>query len=149
MTARSDFWFFHPWRVRYAEIDAQGVVFNAHYLAFFDTAITEYLRALPYDYVLGGDEETGTDYHLVKATVEFKAPIRFDAEIETGVRAAELGRSSVVYALAIFPKGGGNVLSTGEVVWVNTDMKAHRSAPHTAAFLAAVTKREGARLVRR
>ena len=148
MTARSDFWFFHPWRVRYAEIDAQGVVFNAHYLAFFDTAITEYLRALPYDYGLGGDAASGTDYHIVKATVEYKAPIRFDAEIETGVRAARLGRSSVVYALAIFPKGGDALLTTGEVVWVNTDVKAHRSAPHTPGFVAAVTAREGARIER-
>jgi acyl-CoA thioester hydrolase len=148
MTARSDFWFFHPWRVRYAEIDAQGVVFNAHYLAFFDTAITEYLRALPFHYPLGGDAASGTDYHLVKATVEFKAPIRFDAEIETGVRAAKLGRSSVVYALAIFAKGGDAALSTGEVIWVNTDMTAHRSAPHTERFVAAVTSREGARLER-
>ena len=139
---RADFWFFWPTRVRYAEIDAQGVVFNANYLAYFDTAITEYIRALPYKYGLGGDKATGTDFHIVKATVEYKAPIRFDDEIEVGVRTARLGRTSIVYALAIFPKGGGALLSAGEVIWVNTDMKAMKSAPLPEALVAAVRTRE-------
>ena len=38
---RAGFSFFHPFRVRYSEIDAQGVVFNAHYLTYYDTAINE------------------------------------------------------------------------------------------------------------
>src|SRR5262249_50586477 len=141
-TKRKNFWFFWPTRVRYAEIDAQGVVFNANYLAYFDTAITEYLRALPYKYGLGGDPVTGTDFHIVTATVEYKAPIRFDDEMEVGARTTKLGRTSIAYALAIFPKGGETVLSTGEVVWVNTDMKAMRSAPLPEALIAAVKKRE-------
>jgi acyl-CoA thioester hydrolase len=142
---RADFWFFWPTRVRYAEIDGQGVVFNANYLTYFDTAITDYIRALPYKYGLGGDKAAGTDFHIVKATVEYKAPIRFDDEIEVGVRTAKLGRTSIVYALAIFPKGGEAVLSTGEVIWVNTDMKAMKSAPLPEALIAAVRKREAVR----
>ena len=141
---RSDFWFFWPTRVRYAEIDAQGVVFNGNYLTYFDTAITDYIRALPYAYGLGGDKAAGTDFHIVKATVEYKAPIRFDDEIEVGVRTARLGRTSIVYQLAIFPKGGDAVLSTGEVIWVSTDLAAHKSAPLPAALIAAVKKREPA-----
>ena len=141
---RSDFWFFWPTRVRYAEIDAQGVVFNANYLAYFDTAITDYIRALPYQYGLGGDKAAGTDFHIVKATVEYKAPIRFDDEIEVGVRTAKLGRTSIAYALAIFLKGGDAALSTGEVIWVNTEVKAMKSAPLPAALVAAVKKREPA-----
>jgi hypothetical protein len=47
---RKDFWFHHLFRVRYAEVDAQSVVFNAHYLTYFDTAITEYFRTIGYDY---------------------------------------------------------------------------------------------------
>lgn len=34
---RDQFSFFHPFRIRYSEIDGQGVVFNAHYLTFYDT----------------------------------------------------------------------------------------------------------------
>ena len=49
MTTRDQFRFFHPFRVRYSEIDGQGVLFNAHYLTYYDTAITEFFRALGYD----------------------------------------------------------------------------------------------------
>lgn len=140
--ARGDFWFFWPTRVRYAEIDGQGVVFNAVYLTYFDTAITEYIRALPYEYTLGGDKAAGTDFHAVKATVEFKAPIRYDADIEVAVRTARLGRSSIVYQLAIFPRGGDTLLSIGEVIWVNTDLTAHKAAALPEGLVKVVRKRE-------
>lgn len=144
MAERKEFWCFWPTRVRYSEIDAQGVVFNGNYLAYFDTAITEYLRALPYAYTLGGDAASGTDFHIVKATVEYKKPIGFDAEIEVAIRAAKLGRTSLTFALAIFPRGGDALLSTGEIVWVNTDMKTHTAAPLPEALVAAIRRRETA-----
>ena len=77
--ARSDFSFFFPFRVRYSEVDGQMIVFNAHYLTYFDTAITEYFRALPYDY-RAQVELTGEDYHTVKTLVEYQGMIRFDDE---------------------------------------------------------------------
>ena len=54
------FRFHEPLRVRWAEIDAQAIVFNAHYLMYIDTAIAGYWRALGVPYVeamqqLGGD----------------------------------------------------------------------------------------------
>ena len=49
--SRDEFNYFYSFRVRYSEIDAQGIVFNAHYLTYFDSAMTEYLRNLGYDYV--------------------------------------------------------------------------------------------------
>ena len=44
--------FTHTLRIRYHECDAQGHVFNAHYFAFFDIAITELWRGL----LRGGDQ---------------------------------------------------------------------------------------------
>jgi len=57
---RQDFRFFHRMRVRWAEVDMQKIVFNAHYLMYFDTAVADYWRAvaLPYEeamHQLGGD----------------------------------------------------------------------------------------------
>src|SRR5689334_13969008 len=78
---RSDFRFWHPFRIRYSEIDGQMVVFNAHYLTFFDTAITEYLRHLAID-ITADAKETGIDFHTVKSLVEYKAPVVFDQEID-------------------------------------------------------------------
>jgi acyl-CoA thioester hydrolase len=43
--SRDAFRFFHPLRVRWAEVDPQSIVFNGHYLTYADVAITEYFRA--------------------------------------------------------------------------------------------------------
>jgi predicted GNAT family N-acyltransferase/acyl-CoA thioesterase FadM len=47
---RQEFRFFDRLRVRWAEIDAQKIVFNGHYLMYFDTAMTAYWRALALPY---------------------------------------------------------------------------------------------------
>src|SRR3954468_14766030 len=123
--SREQFWFFHPFRVRYSEIDGQGVVFNAHYLTYFDTTITGYFRALGYDQY-ADSRKTGIDFHVVKSLIEYKAPVLFDWELDVGVRVARIGNSSLTFELAIFLKGGGDALVTGEIVWVYTDQKTHR-----------------------
>jgi len=38
--------FRHRIRVRYAEIDGQGVVFNAHWLTYFDDSCTRFMETL-------------------------------------------------------------------------------------------------------
>jgi acyl-CoA thioester hydrolase len=141
MLHRSDFWFFFPLRVRYAEVDQQGVVFNAHYLTYFDVAITEYMRALNYDYRLQ-PERTGTDFHVVKSLVEYRAPIRFDEEIDIAVRTGRLGRTSLSFQLAIFAKDAEEVRSFGEVIWVNADQGTHKAAPVPPELEALIKMRE-------
>ncbi|MEC9347439.1 MAG: thioesterase family protein [Pseudomonadota bacterium] len=142
MTTRGDYRFAHPFRVRYAEIDGQGIVFNAHYLTWFDTAITEYLRHLGYDYQ-AAVRETGNDYHLVKSTVEYKAPIRFDEEVEVAVRVPRIGRSSLVFDLAIFGKGESDPRATGENIWVNTHQATHTTVPVDDDLVGRVQAHEG------
>lgn len=124
--SKSDFRFAWPFRVRYAEVDGQKVVFNAHYLTYFDTSITEYFQALPFDY-MGRVELTGEDFHTVRTLVEYKKPILFNEDIEVHVRVSRLGRSSLTFLLEIHPQGAEELLATGEVVWVNTDQTTHSS----------------------
>ncbi len=110
--------FAHPLRVRWAEADPQGIVFNGHYLTYFDVGVTEYWRAAGLRY----PESFATaesDIFLVKATVEYHAPARFDDLVDVGVRCARLGRSSMTYALAIFRQG--DCLTSGELIYVNAD----------------------------
>ncbi len=131
---RADYKFFFPFRVRYSEIDGQMIVYNAHYLTYFDTAITEYCRILSFDFV-GEKEKTGQDFHTVKALVEYRAPIFFDDEIEVGVRTSRIGNSSLTFSLGIFRLQQSELLSSGEVVWVNADQASRKAAPvpHTLA----------------
>ena len=135
---RQDFPFFHPLRVRYAEIDAQAVVFNAHYLTYFDTALTEYLRSLGFLYDFATIRQMGKDFHVVKALVEYKAPIYFDEQIVVGTRPWRIGRSSITFALAIFAADEPTPRATGEVIWVFTDLQTHKSTPLLPDFVAAL-----------
>src|SRR6186997_2840367 len=116
--SREQFWFFHPFRVRYSEIDGQGVVFNAHYLTYFDTTITEYFRALGYDQFADA-KVSGVDFHVVKSVIEYKAPILFDQELDVAARVARIGNSSLVFELGIFARAADSLFATGEIVWVN------------------------------
>ena len=113
--SRDQFWFFHPFRVRYSEIDGQGVVFNAHYLTYFDTTITEYFRALGYDQFADA-KATGLDFHVVKSLVEYKAPIHFDQGFD--LNGAPIANEAMKdglndEALEHFAPGGGRIAVFG------------------------------------
>lgn len=135
MFKKSDFPFFFPFRVRYAEVDAQGVVFNAHYLTYFDTAVTEYLRWRGFN-LMADIASTGFDFHTVKSVVEYRAPIHYDEEIEVYVRLGRHGRSSLTWELAIYRRDDEPLLTTGEIVWVYVDMEAHKATRLPQALLA-------------
>ena len=148
MTERERFSF--PFRVRYSEIDAQAIVFNAHYLTYFDTAITEYLRWLPYDYKheLG---KIGCDFHTVRALVEYKAPLSFDEEFDVFVQVGRVGRSSVRFDIEVHGRSparassrGQDLRATGDVVWVNTDQSTGQPEPVPDALSNLIAKRQGA-----
>jgi acyl-CoA thioester hydrolase len=145
--ARLDFKFAWPFRVRYSEVDGQKIVFNAHYLTYYDTAITEYFRALPYDY-MGQVKHTGQDFHTVRSLVEYQQPIEFDEDIEVHLRTSRLGRSSLTFLLEIHPVGKDDLRATGEVVWVNTDQATHKSAAVPQELIDKIVALEGEMLER-
>jgi acyl-CoA thioester hydrolase len=88
MSARA---FVHRIRVRYAEIDGQGVVFNAHWLTYFDDSCTRFIESLD----LGADFWTKQfDVMLVKAVVEWQGPAHFDEWIDIAVEPVRLGTKS-------------------------------------------------------
>lgn len=116
--AREDFSFFHSLRVRWAEADMQGIVFNGHYLTYFDVAFTEYWRETGLPNVLEQAAE-GRELFARKATIEYKAPARFDDVIDIGVRCAGFGNSSVRFVLEIHRSD--QHLVSGELVYVYAD----------------------------
>ncbi len=124
--ARAQFRFHHRLRVRWAEVDRQGIVFNGHYLAYFDVGITEYYRALGYPYP-DGLARHGTDLFVRKAEIEYQAPAHYDDEIDLYVRVERLGRSSFDFRIEIFRTD--DLLVSGKVIYVNADPVARKSAP--------------------
>ena len=118
----------HRLRVRYAEIDAQGVVFNAHYLTYFDTALNEAFRGRGVNW-LQQASTSGCDVQLVRSLVEYKASLHFDEEIDVCARVARIGRSSIQWALAVFGAEQSDLRATGEIVWVYSNLKESRAEP--------------------
>jgi YbgC/YbaW family acyl-CoA thioester hydrolase len=133
---RQDFRFFHRLRVRWAEVDMQKIVFNAHYLMYVDTAVADYWRtlALPYEsamHLLGGDT------YVKKATVEFHASARMDDRLDIGLRCARVGTSSMLFEAGIFR--GDELLIECELVYVFADPATQTSKPVPPALRAVLT----------
>jgi acyl-CoA thioester hydrolase len=115
-------------RTRDSEIDKQGFVYHAHYVTYFDTALTEYMRALGHDYA-DQVRNQGTDFHVVKVLVEYKEPILFDQEFDVHVRVSRIGNTSLTFKLEIHPVAQERISATGEVVWVHAGQQTHRPTP--------------------
>ena len=130
--AREQFAFCHTLRVRWAEVDKQGIVFNGNYFLYFDVAITEYWRALGVDYPEGFIKAYGTDMFAVKATAEYHGSAEFDDILDIHGRTARLGRTSMQFLLEIWR--GDTHLVSGELIYVNADPASKKSAPLPAAF---------------
>lgn len=118
-----------PLRVRWAEADMQGVVFNGHYLTYCDIAVTEYWRAIglkyPQDFV-----DQGSDTFVRKATIEYFAAAHYDDELYMCGRTAQLGRSSLRFVLELFRQNDtGHALIGAELIYVNADPKVKKSLP--------------------
>lgn len=115
---RKDFRHFERLRVRWAEIDAQKIVFNGHYLTYVDTAVGGYWRALalPYAETM---EQLGGDLFVRKSTLEYLGSARYDDQLEIGVRTLKIGNSSMTIQAAVFR--GDELLVHGELVYVFAD----------------------------
>jgi acyl-CoA thioester hydrolase len=120
-----------PLRVRWAEVDLQGVVFNGHYLTYCDVCVTEYWRAIGMTYP-AAFLAIGSDLFVRKATLEYHAPALFDDELEVCGRTSRLGTTSLVFKVEMFRRNQTEqALIEGELVYVNTDpsTKVPRSLP--------------------
>ncbi len=123
---RHDYRFFDHLRVRWAEIDAQKIVFNAHYLMYFDTAVAGYWRALALPYA-ESMESLGGDLYVRKATVEYHGSARYDDRLDIGMRCARIGNSSIQFLGGVFR--GDDLLVEGELIYVFADPHTQTSRP--------------------
>ena len=122
----SEFRFSHHLRVRWAEVDMQKIVFNGHYLMYFDTAVAEYWRAtaMPYEATM---HKLGGDLYVVKATVEYKSSARYDDRLQVCLRCERVGNSSLTFKGAIYCDG--RLLVTGELIYVYANPSTQKSMP--------------------
>ncbi len=111
--------FVHRIRVRYNECDAQGAVFNANYLVYFDVTITELWREAfgSYDDALA---KWGLDLVVAEANVRYLAPARFDDELDMTVTLEKIGTTSITERYDVVRDG--ETLAVGHVRHVFVDL---------------------------
>lgn len=121
-----DFRFLDRLRVRWAEVDMQRIVFNGHYLLYFDTAVGGYWRslAMPYHETM---EMLGGDLYVRKATLEYLASAHYDERLQVGIRCERIGNSSMRFVGCVFR--GQTPLVTSELVYVFADPATQTSRP--------------------
>ena len=110
-------------RVRYAECDAQKVVFNAKYVEYIDIAVTEFLRVTLGDYK--DLIESGIDYQVVSVTVDWKAPARFDEVLAISVRLLKMGNTSFTLQLGLYNYQTNTTVAIGKITYVMVNGKDH------------------------
>ncbi|HWO02250.1 MAG TPA: thioesterase family protein [Blastocatellia bacterium] len=118
---KSDFRFHHNIRVRFADTDLQGIVFNGNYLTFYDVAWTEYFReiGLTWQEMIS----SGVDTVLARTTIEFKSPAKFDDVLEVHTRVSKIGNTSMIFDFEIYLEGDERLIGTAQSLYVCVDPK--------------------------
>jgi acyl-CoA thioester hydrolase len=109
--------FSHRLRVRYSECDQQGVVFNAHYLSYYDVALTELWREKVCRYQ--DMTEKGDDMVVAETRLRFLRPVRFDEDLDITLNLQHIGTTSLIIRSEYHV--GGTLVFEGEVRHVFVD----------------------------
>jgi acyl-CoA thioester hydrolase len=117
----------HTLRVRYGEVDAQGVVFNAHYLAYMDDALENWLATL-------GDlrRPHGWDMMLKKVTLEWQGSVGSGDLLDVDLAIVRWGRTS--WNVGYLGTCRGEPVFTAEVVYVSVSLGANEAMDTPAAI---------------
>jgi acyl-CoA thioester hydrolase len=121
--------FRHELRVRYGEVDMQGHVFNAHYLAYADDALNAWLRsALGEDYY-GGDGSF--DMVLKRAELTWHGSASFNDALTIDVAVRRWGTTSfdVAYEGAVGERPVFEALVTYISIKSDGDASGHQAVP--------------------
>ncbi|MES3107439.1 acyl-CoA thioesterase [Sphingomonas aurantiaca] len=125
---RPGFAFSTRFRVRYAEIDGQRIVFNSRYLEYADVAVTEFwdwtgiATALP-------DVWPSTEFNVRRTEIDYLKPFRLGDTVEAFVRIEKLGTSSLTKRFELAHAETGELHTVITMVSVHVDLGTGRPVP--------------------
>jgi acyl-CoA thioester hydrolase len=98
--------------VRFAEVDAQGIVFNSHYLLYCDEAVSAFFaqRDLP---------QMAANIRLVATNLTWSGSARWGDTVEVDATCTRVGTTSFVIEFDV--RAGGQTVCRVETSYVNTD----------------------------
>jgi acyl-CoA thioester hydrolase len=118
-----------PLRVRYHECDGQGIVFNAHYLAYIDMSSFEVEKAL-----FGSREAFlahGVDLVVAETNLRYRAPCHYDDELVVAPFLTHLATTWLTFDFEI--RRGAAVVLTATVRYAFVDPASLRKTRPPAA----------------
>ena len=122
---RPGFAFSTRFRVRYAEIDGQRIVFNSRYLEYADVAVTEFwdwtgiATALP-------EVWPSTEFNVRRTEIDYLKPFRLGDTVEAFVRIEKLGTSSLTKRFELAHAETGELHTVITMVSVHVDLETGR-----------------------
>lgn len=127
---REDCIYFCNVRVRYGEVDQQGIVYNGHYGSYADLAFCEFLREKGYKY---SDLSCKYDSEIChrKSTYEFFGSAYADDLVEVGLKVVQIGNRSFTIGFEFRRAGEEELIVYSEVVFVGYDTETRTSTPLT------------------
>ena len=119
---------------RYAEVDQQAVVFNGHYLTWFDEAVTGF-----FDHLGAGYPDlmaSGLDMQLVHTEIDYSAPVRWRDIVRVEVTCEQVGTTSFTIGFSVLRRRDGSeesvaVRGRNVYVVVSTEDWTKRPVPDT------------------
>jgi acyl-CoA thioester hydrolase len=121
----SEFKFFHPIEVRYGDLDPQGHVNNAKYLAYFEQARIYYLIQLG----LFSKDQSFMEVGVIIADIHitYHSTTHYGDPIKIGVRTTKIGNKSFTTEQCVMQAETGQVMATGTVVLVTFDYQRQKT----------------------
>ncbi len=124
---RPGFSFSTRFKVRYAEVDAQRVVYNSRYLEYVDVAISEFWPWTGMEDL--GPEWTEAEFHVRHTEIDYFKPFVMNDEIETFVRIERLGGTSMTQRFELCHAVTGDLHCMILMTIVHVDLETGRSKP--------------------
>jgi YbgC/YbaW family acyl-CoA thioester hydrolase len=138
------FHFSHGHRVRYEEVDAQGIVGSASWLNLLQLGRIEYLRYI--GLMMEGGARSPVQALVRRSVLEHLAPARFDDPLVIRVRTAYLGNRSAKLDYVVDNVETGLRPLIAETVIVCVELSTLRSMPWPEVWRRRVRELEGTNL---
>ncbi len=129
---RSGVAFVHHTPVRFAHVDAAGIVFYPRFFEMLNAAVEDWFAALGRDFrSLHLDDRIGTP--TVRLEADFVAPAMLGDVLEIALTPVRVGNSSCTYRFAFTAEGTLRLKGEGVLVCMDLDAKTSRPWPEAIA----------------
>jgi len=136
----SEFRFFYPVQIRYADLDTQWHVNNAKFLTILEQARLSYLLQLG---LWNGKSFLDLGVIVADIHIVYKAPIELEEKIQVALRVSHIGNKSITMETEIRGTQDDSLKARSEVVLVAYDFRSKQTIPVPESWRKKITEFEG------